>query len=386
MTLDPFFDSFLDDSHRMFHETCARFTDKEIRPYAHEWEEAGEFPRELYKKAADAGLLGTGFAEEYGGNGGDAFHIVVQTEAMIAGGSTGVLVGLGSLGIALPPIELLGSEEQKQRFLPPVLRGEKVAALAVTEPGTGSDVAGIRTRAVRDGDEYVLNGAKMYITSGARADLVTVLARTGDDPHGGLTFFVVEKGTPGFEVSANLKKMGWWASDTAELSFDDCRVPAANRIGDEGSGFLAVMNNFQNERLGLACYGHASAQFCLAEAERYAREREAFGRPIMGFQVTRHKLARMATLVRAAKAFNYQVAAAVNRGETVIEAVSEAKNFSCEVALEVCDHAVQIHGGMGYMRETPVERLYRDVRLLPIGGGTTEIMNEIIAQARGYGR
>jgi acyl-CoA dehydrogenase len=302
------------------------------------------------------------------------------------GGSTGVTVGLGSLGIALPPILSLGNDEQKRRFVPDVLAGRRIAALAVTEPGTGSDVAGIRTRAVRDGDHYVLNGAKMFITSGVRADQVTVLARTSDDPHGGLTFFVVERGTPGFSVSRALKKMGWRASDTAELTFADCRVPVANRIGAEGSGFLAVMQNFQSERLALACYGHASAAIALAEAEAWARERMAFGRPLMGFQVTRHKLARMSTLVRAARTLNYQIADGIRRGEQNIEAVSQAKNFSCEVAQEVCDHAVQILGGMGYMRETVVERLYRDVRLLPIGGGTTEVMNEIIARLRGYGR
>lgn len=382
---DPFFAPFFDDSHRAFHETCRRFAEREIAPYAYEWEEAELFPRELYAKAGAAGLLSAGFPEAVGGAGGDVLHTVVLIEALLRGGSTGVVVGLGSHGIALPPILILGTEEQKQRFVPPVLRGEKIAALAVTEPGTGSDVAGIRTRAVRDGDSYVLNGAKLFITSGVRADRVTVLARTGPEPHAGLTFFVVERGTPGFAASRSLKKMGWRASDTAELTFDDCRVPLENRLGSEGSGFVAVMQNFQTERLALAVYGHASAEIALEEAERYAREREAFGRPLMGFQVTRHKLAQMATKVRAAKALDYQVADAIRRGEMVIEAVSEAKNFASQVALDVCHEAVQIFGGMGYMRETVVERLYRDVRLLPIGGGTQEIMNEIIGKVRGYG-
>ena len=384
--IDPFFRPFLDESHHLFFETCRRFAEREIAPHAVEWEEAEEFPRELYRKAADAGILGVSFPEAVGGGDGDIFHSVVLTEALLRGGSTGVMVGLGAHGIALPSIMTLGTDEQKARFVPPVLKGEKIAALAVTEPDAGSDVAGIRTRAVRDGDEYVLNGAKMYITNGVRADLATVLTRTGPDPHGGLTFFVVERGTPGFSVSRRLKKMGWRASDTAELVFDDCRVPAANRLGAEGSGFLAIMQNFQTERLALAVYGHASAELALSEAEQYARDRTSFGRPLIGFQVTRHKLARMATLVRAAKCFNYQVADAMRRGENVVEAVSEAKNFSADVALEVCNDAVQIFGGMGYMRETLVERLYRDVRLLPIGGGTQEIMNEIIARVRGYSR
>jgi acyl-CoA dehydrogenase len=384
--LDPFFDHFLDDSHKMYYETCLRFTEQELIPHAYEWEEAEEFPIELYKKAAEAGILGADFAEEYGGGGGDVFHLILQCEALMRCGSTGVLAGLGSLGIALPVVKLLGTEEQKQRFIPPVLAGDKIAALAITEPGTGSDVSGIKTRAVRNGESYILNGQKMFITSGVRADLVAVLARTSEDPHGGLTFFMVEKGMQGYSVSRSLKKMGWRASDTAEQSFDDCVVPVENRIGDEGSGFLALMQNFQSERLALAVYGHASAEVALAEAEKYSRQRKVFNKEILNFQVTQHKLAKMATQVRAAKCFNYQVADAMRRGEQVIEAVSEAKNFSSDVAMEVCNEAVQIFGGMGYMRETIVERLYRDVRLLPIGGGTKEVMNEIICRLRGYPR
>ncbi|MCB9637401.1 MAG: acyl-CoA dehydrogenase family protein [Myxococcales bacterium] len=383
---DPLARPFLDESHKMFYESCVRFTREELLPNAYDWEEAEIFPRELYQKAAEAGLLGASMPEAYGGGGGDIFHLIMFCEAGLLAGSTGILVGLGSMEIALPPILSLGTEEQKQRWVPPVLRGEKIAALGVTEPNTGSDVAGVRTRAVRDGGDYILHGSKMFITSGVRADLVTVLARTSDDPHTGLSFFVVEKGTPGFSASKGLKKMGWRASDTAILSFEDCRIPAENRLGEEGMGFVALMQNFERERLLLATYGHASAAVALAEAERYAREREAFGRSVMGFQVTRHKLARMATLVHACRALNYQVADATRRGEQVLEQVCAAKNFACDVALEVCDHAVQVFGGMGYMRESVVERLYRDVRLLPIGGGTSEIMNEIIAKLRGYGR
>ncbi len=376
---------YLNDSHKAFRETCLRFTEKEIRPHAEAWEEAEEFPRELYNKAAEAGILGAYFPEEYGGSGGDLFHAIVLTEAMLTAGSTGVVVGLGSLGIGLPPILNLGSEEQKQRFVPPIIRGEKISALAVTEPGTGSDVAGVQTRAVRDGDSYVLNGSKMFITSGARADYVTVLARTGEDAHGGLTFFVVEKGMEGFHVSRKLRKTGWRASDTAELAFDDVRVPVENRLGEEGSGFLAVMQNFMGERLTLAVIGHASADIAFDESMRYVKERKAFGRPIAGFQVTRHKLAEMGTLVTAAKALNYEVADRVRNGEYLIKEVSMAKNFSADVAQKVCYDAVQLFGGMGYMRETLVERLSRDVRLLPIGGGTTEIMNEIISKTMGVG-
>lgn len=381
---ENFFENFLDETHYHYYRTVRRFAEEEIAPYAFEWEEAGEFPRELYLKAAAAGILGPTVPEAFGGANGDAFHAILLCEGLMWGKSTGVLAGLNSMTIAIPPILYLGTEEQKQRFIPNLVAGRHIGAMAVTEPNAGSDVTGIQTWAKRKGDNYILNGSKTFITSGVRADIVTVLARTSEDPYKGLTFFVVEKGTPGFSVSAKLKKMGWWASDTAELSFQDCVVSANNRLGEEGSGFLAVMKNFLNERLRLASYAHATAEVALFEAEQYVKERKAFGKAIGEFQVTQHKLARMATLIRAAKTLNYQVAEMVKRGQNPLEAVCEAKNFSYEAAKEVCDHAVQIFGGMGFMRETVVERLYRDVRVLSIGGGTQEIMNEIIAKQRGY--
>jgi acyl-CoA dehydrogenase len=377
------FDIRLGDEHELFRQTCLRFADQEIAPHVTEWEEAGEFPRELYAKAAQAGLLGIGLPEEYGGSGGDALHAVIRTEALLRPGSSGVVAGLGSLGIALPPIALLGSEEQKRRIFPEVASGQKIAALAITEPAAGSDVAGIATRAERRGDRYLLRGSKLFITSGVRADYVTVLARTGPDKHGGLTFFIVEKGMKGYSVSRALKKTGWWASDTAELAFDDVEVPVENRVGDEGSGFVALMRNFQSERLGLAVFGHATAEIVLEDAIAYAKQRQAFGRPIAGFQVIRHRIAEMATKVHAAKSINYDLARRVQSGEYLVLETSMAKNFSSKVAQEVCYDAVQILGGMGFMRETRVERLSRDARLLPIGGGTTEIMNEIIAKSLG---
>ncbi|MBX3185063.1 MAG: acyl-CoA dehydrogenase family protein [Polyangiaceae bacterium] len=373
----------LTDTHRAFAETCRRFARERIAPHVVEWEEAGSFPRSLYTEAAEAGILGVSFPEAYGGGGGDLLHSMLSVETLLEGGSSGLVASLGSLGIALPPIMALGTEEQKQRFVPKVLSGEHIAALAITEPGAGSDVAGVKTRAVRDGDHYRLSGAKLFITSGVRADLVTVLARTGEDAHGGLTFFVVERGTPGFSASRALNKTGWWASDTAELSFDDVKVPLDQRLGEEGSGFLAIMQSFQAERLSLAFYGHATAEIVLADAIAYAKERQAFGRPLTGFQVTRHKLAEMATKTRVAKAFNWELARRVAAGEYLVTEVSMAKNFAAQVAQEVCYEAVQIFGGMGYMRETRVERFARDARLLPIGGGTTEIMNEIIAKQLG---
>lgn len=369
----------VEESLAQFRDTCARFAKDHVEPHIHEWEEAEIFPRELYPTAAKAGILSAGFPEEYGG-AGDPMYGLVLVEGLMRAGSGGLIAGLTSLGIALPPIVQLGTEAQKKRFIPPVLAGEKIAALGITEPGTGSDVAGIRTRAVRDGDHYVLSGSKMFITSGVRADLVTVLARTGEDAHGGLTFFVVERDMPGYSVSRALKKTGWRCSDTAELAFDEVRVPLSHRIGDEGSGFVALMHNFQNERMALAFFGHAHAEVALRDAVAYAKEREAFGRTIAKFQVTKHKLARMATRTLAARELNYAVAARVRRGEQVPDQVSMAKNFAADVAVEVCNDAVQIFGGMGYMRETRVERMYRDARLLPIGGGTTEVMNEVIAR------
>lgn len=370
-----------DETHEVLRAQARRFADSRIAPHAHAWEEAGAFPRELYRQAADAGVLAPHLPESFGGGGGDIFHAIVVAEELLRAGSTGTVVGLGSLQIAIPPILTLGTPEQQQRLVPPVLAGEQIIALAITEPGTGSDVAALRTRAVRDGDHYVLDGAKTYITSGVRADVVLTLARTSDDPHGGLTFFAVRRGTPGFTVSRALDKTGWWASDTAELHFEDCRVPVQDRIGPEGSGFVALMQDFAAERLMLAVNGHALAEAALDEARAWAKQREAFGRPISRFQVTRHKLARMTTLVHSAKALTYAVADRLRAGEAPMAAIAMAKNHAAEVAREVCWEAVQIHGGMGYMRESKVERWARDARLLPIGGGTTEIMNELIARS-----
>ena len=381
--MSDIFNPLIDDTHRAVRDNARRFAEREIAPWATEWEEEGIFPRELYGKAVAAGILGLGFPESVGGLGGGAMHLLMSIEGLMRGGSTGVTVGLGSMGIALPPIVNSGDQSLIDRFVRPTLRGELIAALAITEPGTGSDVAGVRTRAVRDGDDYVINGSKIFITSGVRADILVTLARTGDDPHGGLSFFVIEKSMPGVSVSRALRKTGWWASDTAELAFEDVRVPVANRIGPEGGGFYALMQNFQMERVALAGYGYATAHIAWEEAVRYSRERQAFGRAIGSFQVTRHKLADMATRVMTARSLTYQVAAAIDAGGMPITEVSMAKNVAADVAVSVTYDAVQVFGGMGYMRETLVERLSRDARLLPIGGGTQEIMKEIIARNLG---
>jgi acyl-CoA dehydrogenase len=373
-------DLYWDDTHRALKASIDGWVAEHIAPHAADWEEACHFPDSLFPLAGEAGILGVGYEEAVGGSGGDIFHALIAVESLIRGGSVGTAITLGIHSISTPPIIALGTEEQKARFVPPILSGEMVAALAITEPGAGSDVSGIATMAVRDGDFYIVNGAKTFITAGTRADLVTLLVRTGPDPHAGLTLLVVERETEGFQVGRNLKKMGWWASDTAELFFEDCRVPVANRLGVEGGGFIGAMANFVGERLVLAANCVAIAQLALDAAMNYVREREAFGKPLAGFQVTRHKLAEMATRTEGARAFVSSVAARHQLGEDVTSEVAMAKNAASDACSFVTDAAVQLHGGMGYMRETIVERLYRDARLYPIGGGTTEIMRELIGR------
>lgn len=373
--------SIFDETHQQVRLTVQKFVGQHILPHIDDWEEAGEFPRELYKIAGDAGILGIGYPEAFGGSGeGDVLMKVAASEALMGSTSGGLVASLGSLDIALPPIVKWAKPALRDRIVPEVLRGEKIAALAITEPGGGSDVASIRTHARKDGTDYVVNGSKTFITSGTRADYYTVAVRTGGESHAGISLLMIEKDTPGFRVGKNLKKMGWWASDTAELFFDDCRVPAENLIGAENSGFIAIMANFLSERLALAVMGSSTARIALDMALSYARERQAFGRPLTGFQVTRHKLVDMATEVRIAEEFTWRVAQMIQDGKNPITEVAMAKNYTASTAENVCREAIQIFGGMGYMRESRVERLYRDARLLAIGGGTTEIMKEIIAR------
>lgn len=381
-------DLFLDDSHRALAASAARFVDTNIRPYAEAWEEAGAFPLDLAPRAGAAGLLGPTYPEAVGGGGGDVFHGLVVAEALVRGGSVGTAMGLGSHAIALPPILSLGTDAQKERFVRPVIAGERVAALAITEPSGGSDVARVRTRAVRDGDHFVVSGQKTYITSGGRADFVVTAVRTGapDSGHAGLSLLVIERGTPGFTSGPPLRKMGWWASDTTELFFDDCRVPVGNLLGAENFGFYAIMANFAQERLLIAATCVAMAAEAIRLTERHVREREAFGRRIGDFQVIRHRLAEMRTREAEARSFVAVVAERHRRGEDVTAWVAMAKNAAVSACSSVTDAAVQLHGGLGYMRECGVERLYRDARLFAIGGGTTEIMNEIIHRFAPTGR
>jgi acyl-CoA dehydrogenase len=367
-------------AHDMVRRSVKEFVGKEILPHVDDWEETGEFPRELYQKAGAAGILGIGHPEELGGTPGDIFFLIATWEEIMRCGSGGVAAGLGSLNIALPPIVRHGSEEQKERFVKPVLCGEKIAALAVTEPGGGSDVAGLQTTAERDGDDYVINGSKTFITSGCRADQITCAVRTGSPGAQGISLLVIESNTPGYSVSEKLKKTGWWASDTGQIFFDNCRVPVENLIGEENQGFYAIMENFQAERLQLAVMANMTSQIAVEEAIKYARGREAFGKPISGFQVIRHKIVDMATLMEVSREFTYRVAAKIDAGLDQIKEISMAKNFACTVSDKVTYDAVQIFGGYGFMRGYTVERLFRDNRVLSIGGGTTEIMKEIISK------
>jgi acyl-CoA dehydrogenase len=366
-------------------EMVTSFTEKEIAPHLQAWEDAGLLPRELHQKAASVGMLGIAFAEEVGGSGGDIIDATVMTEAVLsAGGSTGLLASLCTHGIAVPHIIDSGNQDLIDRYVRPTLAGEKIGSLGITEPGGGSDVSGLTTRAVLDGDEYVVNGAKTFITSGVRSDFVTTAVRTGGEGFGGISLLVIDKGLPGFSVSKPLKKMGWQCSDTAELTFDNVRVPASNIVGEVNGGFGLIVNQFVNERLSLATQGYATAQRSLDLAVEYARQRETFGKPLIARQVIRHKLVEMHGRTAAARAPTRAVVEQAAAGETpVLEAVV-AKNVSVAACEWVVSEAVQIFGGMGYMRESEVERHYRDARILGIGGGATEVMSDLASKLLGY--
>jgi len=377
---ERFYQQYFSKQHDLLRRSVREFVRKEISPNVNDWEEAGGFPRELFKKVAQLGYSTTSYPEELGGGGGDLFEEIVVNEELMRGGSPGLVASLFSHGIALPPLIKYGTPEQKEKFVKPVIAGDRVAALAVTEPGGGSDVAHLQTTAVRDGDDYIVAGSKTFITSAINADQITCAVRTGGEGAHGISLLVIEADTPGYAVSKKLDKMGWWTSDTGEIFFDNSRVPVANRIGEENKGFYYQMENFQFERLAMAVQSNMISQLCLEEAVKYAKTRQAFGKTLSGFQVTRHKLAEMATMLEASREFTYRVAAMVNAGEYKVAEVSMAKNFACQTADKLTFDATQIFGGYGFIRGHLVERLYRDNRIYSIGGGTHEIMNEIISK------
>lgn len=372
---------------RALRETCRAFVAREIVPNLAQWERDGEIPRELHKRTAEVGVLAVGAPEKLGGSGGDIVDGTVVTEAFIeAGASSGLLAGLFTHGIAVPHMIAAGDPDQLERFVRPTLLGEQIGALGVTEPDGGSDVASLRTKAVRDGDHYIVNGAKTFITSGVRADYVTTAVRTGGPGYQGVSLLVIEKGTPGFTVSRKLDKMGWLCSDTAELSFVDARVPTANLVGEENGGFVLVMQQFVVERLGLATHAYSVAQRALDLTVEYVRQRQTFGRPLISRQVVQHKLVEMRQRVELARTYARSVVVRVAEGEQPIAEACIAKNAAVAACDWVVDQAVQLHGGMGYMRESEVERHYRDARILGIGGGATEVLTDLAAKVLGYNK
>ena len=372
--------------HEAIRETMRRFVAREIAPHAAAWDEAEEFPRELYRKAADAGLLGVGFPEQYGGTPADLFTHVILAEEIALAGVGGVHAGLFSHQIGAPPIARAGSEELRARVLPPVLAGEKISALAITEPGGGSDVAQLRTSAQREGGDYVVNGEKTFITSGLRADFYTVAVRTGGPGASGVSLLLIEREREGFSRTP-LKKMGWWCSDTATLHFDNVRVPAANLIGEENAGFRIIMHNLNAERLGMAAAAVGFAQACLDDAVAWARERQTFGRHLIEHQAVRHKLIEMQTRIHAARALVYDTAWKLEgapRDPQLIAQLAMTKNFAGRVMQFCADEAVQTLGGAGFIRGTRAERVYREAKVFAIGGGAEEIMKDLAARQLGW--
>jgi len=380
-TLPPF-----GEEYEELRQTVSRFVTKEIAPHVEEWEAAREFPRELFGRCAELGFLGLKFPEELGGQGGTHLHDAIWVEELArSGGSGGVAAGLNAhTSIAMPPIFKFGTAEQKQRWLPAGIAGEKIGALGITEPGAGSDVASLTTTAKRHGDTYVVNGAKTFITNGVRADFLVCACKTSEaGGHGGISFLVLEREMPGYEVSRKLEKMGWHSSDTGEISFSDVEVPAENLLGEENGGFKLIMANFAWERLLMAIGAVGAMQKLIETTVAYANDREAFGRPIGKFQAIRHHVAEMATKAEASRALTYNALRLFHEGQDCIQEVAMTKLLTQRTLVEIADQSLQIHGGYGYMREYGIERAVRDARLGPIGGGTDEIMKEIIGKTMG---
>jgi acyl-CoA dehydrogenase len=373
------------EQHDMFRQAVRSFVEKEVEPHVEEWEQAGQIPKSIWPRMGVLGFLGVEYDEKYGGGGADFLTTAVLCEEAARSRCASFAMALGvHTDMASPHLYWTGSEALKEKYLPGICRGEKLTAIAVTEPGGGSDVAAIRTRAVRDGGHYVLNGSKMFITNGVMADVFFVAARieSGDREkrHKGISMFLVERDTPGFAVSRKLDKMGNRASDTAELVFQEMRVPAQNLLGREGVGFYEVMRVFQRERLVAGLHAVAGCGRALEDTIAYVKQRHAFDGPLSGKQVVRHKLADLATLIEAARWLTYAACLKFQSGEEAVKEISMVKLFAGEMAQKVAYDCVQLHGGYGYMREYPIERFFRDIRLLTIGGGTSEIMKEIIAK------
>ncbi len=373
------------EEHELFRRSFRQFIEREVKPDQEKWRENGIVDREAWRKAGAQGFLCPWLEEEYGGSGGDFLHSVIVTEEMSRIYEGGFAMGLHS-DIVVPYIHTFGTEEQKKRWLPGCASGELITAIAMTEPGTGSDLAGIESTAVRDGDDYILNGAKTFISNGILCDLCIVVAKTDTSPdnaHRGISLFVVEAGTEGFHKGKKLAKMGMASQDTSELYFEDCRVPAANRLGEEGSGFISLMTKLQQERLCVAVGAQARAEKVLEDAVAYVKERKAFGRPISKFQNTRFKLAECATQVEVGRAFLDKLLSEHLAGKYLVKECSMAKLWHTEMLGEVVDTCLQFYGGYGYMLEYPISRAYMDARVQRIFAGTNEIMKITIAKQMG---
>lgn len=372
------------EEHEIFRRSVRQFVEKEVIPHTEKWEENQEIPRWVWRRMGELGFLGIEYPEEYGGAGADFISTLVLIEEISRCGSMGFPISVTVHTDMASPYLLLGTEEQKRRYLPEIIKGEKICAIAVTEPSGGSDVAGIHTYAVRDGKYYILNGSKIFITNGISADIYFVVGKVGGingrARHKGISIFIVEKGTSGLRIGRKLSKMGWLCSDTAELFFEDCRIPAENLIGQEGEGFSEIMRNFQRERLVISIISVSASQKAIEETIAYVRERVVFDRPLSKLQVIRHRIADMVTQIEAARQLTYYVSWLFSQGKATDKEISLTKLFTTEVANRIAYDALQIHGGYGYMREFPIERFYRDVRALTIGAGTSEIMKEIIAK------
>jgi alkylation response protein AidB-like acyl-CoA dehydrogenase len=371
----------------MFREQVRNFVSREIAPYIDQWEQEGLFPKSLYRRMGELGFLGIRYPEKYGGSGGDIWMTIAFCEELCRCRALGLPMSvLVHTDMSSTYIARYGTEAQREQYLVPMIAGEKVCAIAVSEPAAGSDVAGLQTTAVRDGDMYVLNGSKIFITNAVHADVFCVAAKTDKDKgHRGIALFIVERDTPGFRLAKKLQKLGNHSSDTGELVFEDVRIPRGNLIGEEGKGFYYIMANFQDERLIAASLAVGAAQQALEDTLRYTRERRAFGKRLFDHQTVAHRLADMATELEAARQLTYYAAEVLQRGGDCSTEVSMAKLFAAEVANRVAYHCLQLHGGYGYIQEFPIERFFRDIRLSPIGGGTSEIMREIIAK-RGLDR
>jgi citronellyl-CoA dehydrogenase len=378
--------TYFTPEHDIFRKSFRDFVTKELVPHVDQWERDEGFPREVFKRMGELGFFGIHFPEAVGGGGGDYWYTVVYGEEMIRTHSAGLNMSfMVQTEIATPIIAELGTEEQQREFLVPAIQGEKIAALGITEPNAGSDVASIKTTARKDGDDYVINGSKTFITNGTRADFITLAVRTGGAGFGGISLVILPTDVKGFTVARKLKKMGNHASDTAELAFEDCRVPRRYLIGEENHGFKYIMMNFQGERLIAAIAANAAAKMALDEAVQYGRDRQAFGRPIGSFQVWRHQFAELYAQVEASKWLTYRACDLFNQKQPAVNEITMSKLVAGELAQKVIDRCLQFHGGYGYMDEYHISRAYRDIRLLTIGAGTSEIMKEILSKWMGLG-